>query len=126
MKMLYCKRLIIILFAIFFLVNNDLYANIGDSSKVNLVSFNNNQVRKIFKTICDESNRNHNQFDDFIIYGFEQDGEEYITIFFNDRWLLPYIKKSIEYDLGYCVKILRFAGFFSQKEKASGYSRLHI
>lgn len=105
MKMLYCKRLIIILFAIFFLVNNNLYANIGDSSKVNLVSFNNNQVRKIFKTISDESNRNHNQFDDFIIYGFEQDGEEYITIFFNDRWLLPYIKKSIEYDLGYCVKI---------------------
>lgn len=105
MKLLYCKILIIIIFAKFVLVNNNLYANLGDSAKVHLVSFGNNQVRKLFKNICDENNSYPNCFDDFIIYGFKQDSNEYLTVFFNDRWLLPYVKKSIEYDLGNCVKI---------------------
>lgn len=105
MKIEYCKPLILFVFAQFFLVNNNLYANLGDSSKVNLVSFGNNQVRNLFKAICDENNSYPNQFDDFIIYGFKQDNNDYLTVFFNDRWLLPYIKQSIEYDLGYDVKM---------------------
>lgn len=105
MKIVNCKILILFIFAQFFLVANNLYANLGDSSKVNLVSFGNNQVRNLFKAICKENNSYPNQFDDFIIYGFKQDNNDYLTVFLSDRWQLPYIKQSIEYDLGYGVKM---------------------
>lgn len=105
MKIVNCKILILFIFAQFFLVDNNLYANLGDSSKVNLVSFGNNQVRNLFKAICKENNSYPNQFDDFIIYGFKQDNNDYLTVFLSDRWQLPYIKQSIEYDLGYGVKM---------------------
>lgn len=105
MKIVYCKMLILFIVAQFFFVNNNLYANLGDSSKVNRVSFGNTQVRNLFKAICDENSSYPNQFDDFIIYGFKQDNNDYLTVFFNDRWLLPYIKQSIENNLGYGVKM---------------------